>query len=221
MDKAHILSEIKRTAAANGGKPLGMDRFFAETGIQRGDWLGKYWARWSDALQEADLAPNAFGKEAIPEAELLLRLAELARRLGHVPAKSEMMLERSRDATFPTQTVYQRRLGDKAVQVALLRKFCIEAGDYADVATICEEYLDRRPAKNAASPGPADAEPAGSFTSYSRAVITRLARRTPLGGGSASSRSSFPNVLASFTRSRRPTHQGSSGTGMTASATAG
>jgi hypothetical protein len=34
MDKEHILQEIKRTAAANDGVPLGWRRLFAETGIK-------------------------------------------------------------------------------------------------------------------------------------------------------------------------------------------
>ncbi len=40
VTKAHVLSEIVRTAKANGGMPLGRDRFFAETGIKEADWLG-------------------------------------------------------------------------------------------------------------------------------------------------------------------------------------
>ncbi len=58
MNKRHILDEIKRTAAANGGVPLGMQKFFRETGIKRHDWLGKIWARWGDALREAGFEPN-------------------------------------------------------------------------------------------------------------------------------------------------------------------
>ena len=160
MDKNHILAEIRRTAAANGGKPLGMNRFFAETGIRRSDWLGRYWARWSDALHEADLEPNSFGSEAVPEADLLRRLADLSRRLGRLPAKAEMMLERRRDADFPSANVYLR-LGDKATQVALLQKFCIEAGNYADVATMCDKYLAGRSAVEVPRPDSPDAGPVG------------------------------------------------------------
>jgi hypothetical protein len=45
MNKEHILSEIKRTAEANAGVPLGTQRFFKQTGIKQSDWYGKYWVR--------------------------------------------------------------------------------------------------------------------------------------------------------------------------------
>lgn len=50
MKKAHILDEIKRTAAANGGVAMGEARFEAETGIKRRDWFGIHWARWGEAM---------------------------------------------------------------------------------------------------------------------------------------------------------------------------
>ena len=56
MGKQRILDDIRRTAAANGGAPLGKSAFFRETGIREGDWHGKYWARWGDALHEAGFA---------------------------------------------------------------------------------------------------------------------------------------------------------------------
>ena len=58
MNKQHILSEIRRTAAANGGVPLVRERYLRETGIKTHDWIGKFWARWGDAIREAGFAPN-------------------------------------------------------------------------------------------------------------------------------------------------------------------
>lgn len=39
MTKEHILAEIRRTTAANGGVPLGWRKFRSETGIKEADWL--------------------------------------------------------------------------------------------------------------------------------------------------------------------------------------
>ncbi|MGH8246434.1 MAG: hypothetical protein ACREUU_08375 [Gammaproteobacteria bacterium] len=72
--KSHILAETRRTALKNGGKPLGIARFHAETGIKSSDWRGKLWARWSDALVEAGFQPNLLQGPRDGE-ELLEKLA--------------------------------------------------------------------------------------------------------------------------------------------------
>jgi hypothetical protein len=49
ITREHVIDEIKRTAAENGGTPLGRARTKAEAGIRDYDWL-RYWARWGDAV---------------------------------------------------------------------------------------------------------------------------------------------------------------------------
>ena len=58
MRKERIVDEIRRTAEKNGGIPLGKLRFLKETGIKEADWSGKFWSKWSEAIQEAGYTPN-------------------------------------------------------------------------------------------------------------------------------------------------------------------
>lgn len=136
IEKSHILDEIRRTAQENGGTPLGMKRFFAETGIRQEDWYGRYWVRWNQALVEAGFGPNrlqaAFGKQL-----LLARLAELTRELGHLPLKAELMLKRRRDPSFPSHSTFHR-LGGKKMLVALLQAYCQQNAGLGDVLGICD-----------------------------------------------------------------------------------
>jgi hypothetical protein len=115
MDKAHILHEIKRTAAANGGVPLGQQRFLSATGIKRSDWFGVYWARWSEALQEAGFRPNQL-VEAYDTVELLDKFVELALELGRLPTDADVRLKARSNPQFPCHCTFQR-LGSKAEMV--------------------------------------------------------------------------------------------------------
>ena len=70
MNKKDILREIKRTAEANGGVPLGWRKFQSETGIKYSDWHGKHWVHWNDAIREAGYVPNQF-QSSYDSSELL------------------------------------------------------------------------------------------------------------------------------------------------------
>ena len=57
--RERILDEIRKFALANDGRVPGVRTFERETGIREGSWRGVLWARWSDAIREAGLEPNA------------------------------------------------------------------------------------------------------------------------------------------------------------------
>lgn len=135
MTKAHILDEIKRTAEANGGQPLGRQRFYAETGVKETDWSGKYWIRWSDALREAGYAPNQF-QSAYDEQVLLDKLVSFIQELGHFPVIAELKLKARQDSKFPSHNTFAR-FGGKAKLAARLIAFCQQHEGYEDVVVIC------------------------------------------------------------------------------------
>jgi hypothetical protein len=135
VSKNHILAEIKRTTEENGGKPLGRRRFFGETGIKENDWLGKYWARWGDALIEAGFPPNRL-QAAYDEHFMLEKLAGLVRELGHFPAQAEIQLKSQSDPSLPNNNTFQR-LGNKSALIARLLKYCETRNGYEDVIKAC------------------------------------------------------------------------------------
>jgi hypothetical protein len=134
--KQHIIDEIKRTAAANDGIPLGEARFKAETGITRRDWHGKHWRAWSDAQIEAGYEPNRFNAPYSDDF-ILETLVILIRELGRFPAVVDLKMRARSDAAFPSHNVFQR-LGRKAVLIQRVATFCRERGGFEDVLAICE-----------------------------------------------------------------------------------
>lgn len=141
--KRHILEEIKRTAQENGGRPLGRQRFEAETGIKSSDWEGKFWARWGDAVVEAGFRPNTLqGRH--DDDELLERLALFARELGRIPVRAELGLKARTEPGFPWPNTFAR-LGSKQVLATRLCQFAV-ARCYDDIVVICEAAI-AKPAK--------------------------------------------------------------------------
>jgi hypothetical protein len=141
ITKSHILAEIKRTAKANGGVPLGFRRFCTETGIKEFDWLGRYWARWSDAVREAGFTPNQL-QGAYDDSELLEKYAMLTQELGRLPADGDLRFKANNDPEFPSDKPF-RRFGRKRELVATLADYCRDRAEYQAVVRLCEQYAPR------------------------------------------------------------------------------
>jgi hypothetical protein len=139
MDKSFILDEIRRTAATNGGKPLGQEGFASETGIKAYDW-NKHWARWSRALAEAGFAANQL-TQPIELTELLEKYAQFALEIGHLPTYRDTLVRRSSDPQFPGTTTIGKRLGTGSSRVKKLIEYCRSNKDYQPVVGMCEFYL--------------------------------------------------------------------------------
>jgi hypothetical protein len=139
VKKAQIIGEIQRTAAANGGVPLGYSKFETETGIRYADWFGVHWARWGDALQEAGFEPNRM-TDAYSHEHLLQKYAELTLELGRMPVKGDLKLKRRRDPDYPSSNTFTR-LGSKAQLIQQVAEFCRSTSVFNTVVGLCEAYV--------------------------------------------------------------------------------
>ncbi len=138
-----ILSEIRRTAASNGGKPVGRGRFTELTGIS--DYaVAQHWATYSEAVTDAGLEPNTL-QGPIDHEAVIRRLIDLTRDLGHVPTSNELRRARAGDRSFPSTGVFER-LGSKDERVVKALDLCRELPEYRDVELILEAYVSQNPA---------------------------------------------------------------------------
>ena len=140
MTKDFILNEIRRTALGNNGKPLGTQTFFNATGIKRSDWLGKYWSRWGDALNEAGFESNEF-QTAYEIDYLFEKYIELINELGHIPVEAELRMKARSDKMFPSHSAFSR-LGPKNERMLLLAKFCESRQSHLNVAEMCRKAIN-------------------------------------------------------------------------------
>jgi hypothetical protein len=135
MNRQHILGEIKRTAQANGGIPLGRIAFQRETGIKESDWLGKFWIRWSEAIKEAGFVPNSM-QRPFTDASIIDRFIKLIRELGHYPVAAEVKMKARTDTSFPSHNTFAR-FGTKGQFAARILSHCSNDPQLSDVVDIC------------------------------------------------------------------------------------
>jgi hypothetical protein len=118
-------------------------------GIAEHEWRGKYWARWSEALEEeAGYGANTW-QEAFPDSVALDRLIQVIAELGRFPTQAEIKLARREDSSFPSLRVF-RRLGPQAVLAKRVIDRCQELGAHDSVVGICSP-LAKRKARSAAA----------------------------------------------------------------------
>ena len=123
LNKQHILSEIQRIAALNGGRAPGVKAFENETGITQGRWYGVHWARWSDAVAEAGLQGNQLRAKFATE-DVIRKVAEFALEIGGVPTNPMMKMRRHTDPTFPNPKTVAAHFGNQRGMIAALKEFC-------------------------------------------------------------------------------------------------
>jgi hypothetical protein len=136
MNKQHILDEIRLTAKANGGIPLGRKRFTEKTGIDDREWFGKYWGRWSDAVQEAGLAPNAL-RDAYSDEMLLEKLVAFIQELGRFPGNGNIRMKKRSDPSFPNDKVFDAHFGTRLKLRQAVVGYCQTHPGFDDVPPLC------------------------------------------------------------------------------------
>lgn len=124
----HIIAEIKRLAAEDGGRPPGKRTFAAATGIAESKWSGRYWARWGDALVEAGFTANERQQRA-DSGEMLSAVARLRLEVGRVPTWAEMKLRRVEDRSFPNKSTIENHFPHNSALIDALRDHAVRTGD--------------------------------------------------------------------------------------------
>jgi hypothetical protein len=136
MTREHILDEIRRTAKANGGVPLGRDRFEQETGIRYTEWWGRHWSRWGDAVREAGFTPNKL-QDAYDNDELIEKLVGLIREIGRFPATGDLRLKKRSDSSFPNDKVFVSHFGSASRLRETVAEYCRSHAGFDDLLPLC------------------------------------------------------------------------------------
>lgn len=128
----HIISEIRRLATLNGGRPPGVQAFVSATGIIENKWRGKYWARWGDALIEAGFEPNSWQQRSDAN-EIMAGLVAACRHYRHFPTNAELSMLRASNLSIPSPRTIMNNLGARPEAIDAFRKHVSGSPDLSDV----------------------------------------------------------------------------------------
>jgi hypothetical protein len=143
----HILREIRRIAAENGGQAPGQKLFVSETGIGTHQWRGKFWARWGDEIDVSGFSPNQWTGRLDSEVVLTGVIGEV-RQYGRMPTRAELSLYRSTEPNVPSDQAIRRHFGGYGDLVAALAKRAREDSSCTDIAAILPAELPAKPARS-------------------------------------------------------------------------
>lgn len=141
LSKNDILTEIRRTAKANNGIPLGRGRFEKETGIKPYDWE-KYWIRFSDAQREAGFEPNKL-TSAYSNSYLIEKIIVLIRRIGRFPVYGDLKMESRNNPNFPNAKSFFETKQQKRALAGKVIEYCESKQEYQDVVNICQSIAEQ------------------------------------------------------------------------------
>ncbi len=138
ITKQQILTEIKRTAKENGGKPLGSTAFSRVTGISPFH-VSRYWARFGEAVREAGFKPNAPWTRYSDEL-LIKKSIEKIRHYGRYPTLNELFVEFNRGDDFPFHIFKKRQ---QSYMIEKIVEYCRDHEGYDDIIELCRPIIER------------------------------------------------------------------------------
>jgi len=169
-DRQRIIAEIKRLAAARGGR-ISIRAFCAETGIPEHQILGMHWRKWNDALVEAGVSTGSFFQPKTEDTAVVEAFAQLVKKLQRWPTQYDLQLERRQNKAFPSIPVIRRvrRASPFASRVEL---YCADRPDLEQVQRIAAEALKMEAE---------DATPKGSVPIAGYVYLMKSGRRYKIG----------------------------------------
>lgn len=138
--RAYLIGEIKRLAAADGGRAPGRLAFERATGVKTHQWRGVYWAKWNDAVLEAGCQPNEY-QQRFDSEQVLRHVVDAARHFGHWPSDAEMALYRRQRLGVPSDKTISGHFPGKAARAAAVRQLAATDATMADILSMLPEEV--------------------------------------------------------------------------------
>ena len=118
-----IISEIRRIAVETGKAP-GIANFEQLTGIARREWMGKIWARWGDAIQEAGHQPNKLTVR-YDSNKILVFVAECSISIGRLASSNDLRLYGRQNVGSPSQGTVESHFPRRMLLIEALRVWAV------------------------------------------------------------------------------------------------